>query len=380
MKHKISKDILLGMAVGDALGVPVEFRNRAELDRDPVTGMRGYGTHNLPPGTWSDDSSLAFCLAESLCRGYNLDDIARRFVRWFYDCYWTPHGRVFDIGIGTRRAIGKLKAGAPPARAGGAEETDNGNGSLMRILPLLLHIRHMPLASSVPIISEVSGLTHRHPRSVLGCVILLEFAKLLCDYPKEEALRLLQVNMGSLLRANRGNLLKRDQVNRPQKDMDSLLDFPELDTESKHFGRILPVPGKSPANGHDAPGKGPANGHDAPGTDPGNGHDAPADIRKIPRNKIRSTGYVVHTLEAAIWCIAKSTNYRDAVLMAVNLGDDTDTTAAVTGGLAGLAYGHDSIPQEWVIALARKDDILELAERLDDCSIRREQKERCQAR
>lgn len=331
MKQKNSKDILLGMAVGDALGVPVEFRNRAELDHDPVTGMRGYGTHNLPPGTWSDDSSLAFCLAESLCRGYNLDDIARRFVRWFYDCYWTPHGRVFDIGIGTRRAIGKLKAGAPPARAGGAEETDNGNGSLMRILPLLLHIRHMPLAASVPIVSEVSSLTHRHPRSVLACVILLEFARLLCDHPKEEAMRMLQVNMGSLLQ-----------------------DFPELAAERKHFGRILPTLGKDPG-GHTAAADGPANGHDAPNA-----------IRKIPRNKIRSTGYVVHTLEAAIWCIANSTNYRDAVLMAVNLGDDTDTTAAVTGGLAGLAYGHDSIPQEWVIALARKDDILELAERLDE--------------
>jgi ADP-ribosyl-[dinitrogen reductase] hydrolase len=364
MKHKISKDILLGMAVGDALGVPVEFRNRSELDSDPVTGMQGYGTHNLPPGTWSDDSSLAFCLAESLCRGYDLDDIGRRFVRWFYDCYWTPHGRVFDIGIGTRRAIGKLKVGASPSRAGGAEETDNGNGSLMRILPLLVYIRHMPLATSVPIISEVSSLTHRHPRSILACVILLEFARLLCTHPKEEALRLLQVNMGNLLQAN--------TEPRPQ-------DFPELAAEWQHFGRILPVHGKGPRNGHNAPEEGPRNTHGAPEDDLRNTHGAPADIRKIPRNKIRSTGYVVHTLEAALWCIAKSTNYRDAVLMAVNLGDDTDTTAAVTGGLAGLAYGHDNIPQEWVIALARKDDIMELAERLDDCSIRRKTKECCPA-
>lgn len=99
------KDALLGLAVGDALGVPVEFRSRAELQTHPVTGMREYGSHRQPAGTWSDDSSLTFCLAEMLCKGYSLSDLSHRFVEWKDHSYWTPYGEVFDIGVGTSRAI-----------------------------------------------------------------------------------------------------------------------------------------------------------------------------------------------------------------------------------------------------------------------------------
>ena len=106
--NNLNKDILLGTAIGDALGVPVEFEYRQELEKNPVIGMREYGTHNQPKGTWSDDSSLALCLAESLCNGYNLNDIADKFIRWYYDGYCTPYGRVFDIGITTARAISNL--------------------------------------------------------------------------------------------------------------------------------------------------------------------------------------------------------------------------------------------------------------------------------
>lgn len=102
-------DGLLGLCVADAIGVPVEFQQRLLLKNNPVTDMRGYGTYNQPPGSWSDDSSLTFCLAESLIDGFNLDDMAKRFCMWLFDNHWTPHGYVFDVGHATKEAICKLK-------------------------------------------------------------------------------------------------------------------------------------------------------------------------------------------------------------------------------------------------------------------------------
>lgn len=120
MINKLIHSALFGVAVGDALGVPVEFRNRDYLKGNPVTDMLAYGTHNQPAGTWSDDSSLTFCLAESLIRGYNLKDMGMRFVSWYEDNYWTPHGTVFDVGIATSRAIYQLMKNINPVMAGGA--------------------------------------------------------------------------------------------------------------------------------------------------------------------------------------------------------------------------------------------------------------------
>ncbi|MGB4437301.1 MAG: ADP-ribosylglycohydrolase family protein, partial [Acetomicrobium sp.] len=134
---------LLGLCIGDALGVPVEFQSREKLKRNPVKDMMGYGTHNQPPGTWSDDSSLAFCLAESLCNGFDLQDIADKFVKWMYEGYWTPWGKAFDVGHTTQIAISRLKKGVDPLESGPTDERSNGNGSLMRILPLIFYVEKM---------------------------------------------------------------------------------------------------------------------------------------------------------------------------------------------------------------------------------------------
>ena len=306
----LNKDILLGTAIGDALGVPVEFEYRQVLEKNPVVGMREYGTHNQPKGTWSDDSSLALCLAESLCNGYNLNDIADKFIRWYYDGYCTPYGRVFDVGITTARAINNLQSGIKPNLAGMDRERDNGNGSLMRILPLVPYILNMEEEDRFRIIGEVSSLTHRHPRSILACIALCEFAIQYIDLQAVE--RAYQAMQQTILQ-----LLKKEM-------------FIEEDIP---FERLIGL--------------------------------SYEEFKAIELKDIHSTEYVIDTLEASLWCIFNTTSYKDAVLKAVNLGDDANTVGAITGGLAGIIYGYDTIPPEWLEVLAKKDDIIELANKLD---------------
>jgi ADP-ribosylglycohydrolase len=304
----IIQDALLGLAIGDAVGVPVEFIPRSDLKMQPVTDMLGYGTHNQPPGTWSDDSSLAFCLAEMLCKGYDPDDLARRFINWKEYGYWTPHGKVFDIGIATGTAVLSLQAGTLPTEAGGIAESSNGNGSLMRILPLLFYINGMPIAQRFQYTKEISSLTHRHIRSIAACFIYLEFAQAMLQglQPSAAYERVCTVAREFFIHHHILNT-----------------------AEQQIFSRIL--------NGL---------------------------IPSLQESEIFSGGYVIHTLEASLWCILSTTNYKDAVLKAVNLGDDTDTTAAVTGGLAGLLYGWEAIPINWLNKLVKKEVIINLANRL----------------
>src|SRR6056297_2864107 len=178
---------IMGLCVADAMGVPVEFLSRDKLKENPVTGMRGYGTFNLPPGTWSDDSSLTLCLADSLSRGLDYQDIMENFSKWIYEGEFTPHGEAFDIGNGTYKAIMRFGKGTYSLLCGGKEEGDNGNGSLMRILPLVLYLRKKygseftNIGEAMAIIDKVSSLTHAHKRSVIACGIFLSIASRLLD-------------------------------------------------------------------------------------------------------------------------------------------------------------------------------------------------------
>jgi ADP-ribosyl-[dinitrogen reductase] hydrolase len=307
MNLNIIKGVLFGVATGDALGVSAEFSSREALRANPVTGMAGYGKHGQPPGTWSDDSSLTFCLAEALTEGYNLKAIGQNFVRWRQEGFWTARGRVFDIGGTTARAITRLASGVKPEMAGDDDENSNGNGSLMRILPLLLYIAEKPAGERFLITQQVSSLTHRHIRAVTACFIYLELARYLSiGMKKSDAYKSVRV-------VTAGHL---ESLSVPRD-------------ERRLFDRLL---------------KG--------------------NIQDLPEERIKSTGYVMDTLEAAIWCLMTTESYREAVLKAVNLGEDADTTGAVTGGLAGLLYGYKSIPEEWIDMLARKDDIEDLAARV----------------
>ncbi|NEQ26498.1 MAG: ADP-ribosylglycohydrolase family protein, partial [Microcoleus sp. SIO2G3] len=161
-------DGLMGLCVADALGVPVEFTSRSQRQIQPVTTMQGYGTWNQPPGTWSDDSSLTFCLAESLCQGFDLVDIGDRFCRWYRESYWTARNETFDVGNATRMAIERLQQSIPPLEAGGTSERSNGNGSLMRILPMAFFHSKLPFPDLIDRVHQVSRITHAHPRSQMA--------------------------------------------------------------------------------------------------------------------------------------------------------------------------------------------------------------------
>lgn len=275
--------------------------------------MTGFGTYNLPAGTFSDDSSLAFCLAEALTQEFSLQKIGNNFVAWLNNNYWTPRGNVFDVGIATSQVIRRLQEGYKPELAGGIDISDNGNGSLMRILPLIVYIKDKKLADRYQITKQVSSITHGHIRSVIVCFYYLEFAR--------------QIIKGT----DKFQIYKNLQTE-ISEHLNSLSINPN---EIKLFDRLL---------------KG--------------------NINDLTDKEIFSSGYVLHTLEASIWCLLTTDNYKAATLKAVNLGEDTDTTGAVTGGLAGLLYGYDTIPKSWLHQMARKDDIEYLASRLRDFASR----------
>lgn len=302
------KSGLFGVAVGDALGVPVEFKSRDILRENPVSDMMGYMCWNQPPGTWSDDSSLAFCTAESLCKGYDIENMALLFVKWMQEGYWGAHHKVFDIGGSTRYSLARVVQGESARFSGNFFAEDNGNGSLMRILPLVFYLQNeRDIEAIYKKVKEVSSITHAHFRSVFACFIYVVYClEILNGSDKIEAYK----NMQKIV----SGFLSDKQFN---------------PSEIQLFDRVLKN-----------------------------------NIADYPENEIESSGYVLHSLEASLWCFLNWNTYEATVLKAVNLGGDTDTTAAITGGLAGMYYGIDNIPQKWISTLVRKNDIDDLCERL----------------
>ena len=299
-----SRGLLFGIAIGDALGVPVEFMSRKHLQTNPVVGMREFGTHHQPVGTWSDDTAMSFLLVEQLIEGYDINGLGKKFCQWFQYNYWTPHGEIFDMGVATRNAMDKLAKGISASESGECDDYSNGNGSLMRILPLAIYLQNKPIDQRFCITKEVSGITHSHIRSIIGCFFAVEF-------------------MIQLLK-------EKDKYDAYYETQNIVRDYLHLinikSSEIELYNRVL--------------------------------FD---DISCIPKQDIYSSGYVLHTLEASLWAFLTTNNFRDAVLKAVNLGDDTDTIGSITGGMAGLFYGFEQIPENWINQLARTKDIENLA-------------------
>lgn len=304
MMDKI-KSVVLGHAVADALGVPVEFCSRKELEEKPVTEMQGFGSYAVPAGSWSDDTSMSLCALASLANGeIDYDEIMQNFGKWYYSGEFTPLGEMFDVGNTCSFAIHNYhRANCSYKDCGLDDVQSNGNGSLMRINPFVLyaHYKMMPLKDWEPMIFEASALTHAHERSKLGCGVYAHILMHLLADP----------NIGSVETA-----LKR-----------AALHFQD-NVEYTHYARLFD-----------------------------------ADFAKLDASAIRSSGYVVDTLEAAVWCLLTTDNYKDCVLKAVNLGSDTDTVAAIAGGLAGALYGYEAIPQVWLNTLIKREYIEDMCER-----------------
>ena len=296
---------LIGLAVGDALGVPVEFEPRDRRREDPLTGMRGGGAHHQPPGTWSDDTGLTFCTVETILDAYSVERLGISFARWLTEGRWTPRGEVFDVGGTTRAGILRIIEGVSPAASGSPHECDNGNGSLMRILPVVMAFSRRSIPLMLERVHEASAVTHAHPRSLMGCGLY----GLIC----------------------RNLLFRRGPLSAYRYAMeDGQRLYVQDPWRGEHRAYRLILRGT---------------------------------LADVGESQIHSSGYVVQTLEAATWSLLTTRNYRECVLRAVNLGEDADTVGAVAGGLAGVAYGLKSIPREWIDALSRRDELLAWAER-----------------
>ncbi len=274
---------LLGLAVGDALGTTLEFSRR---DSQPRHGeMTGGGPFRLKPGQWTDDTSMALALADSLVHrhGFDAADLMSRFVGWYRRGEYSCTGSCFDIGVTTASALRRFEATGEPF-AGSARETDAGNGSLMRLSPVALFALDDAALADV-VARDQSRTTHGAPQAVEACAFF-------------------------------ATLLREAILGKPDVLRDRLWA-----------------------------------GHETIAAIAGGGW------RDKGRDDIRSSGYVVHTLEAALWCVARTNSFEDALVLAVNLADDADTVGAVTGQLAGAIHGASAIPRRWLAPLAWRGDI-----------------------
>lgn len=305
------KDGIVGFAIGDALGVPAEFKTREYLKQNPITTMVSNGTYNVPKGTWSDDTSMTLATIDSIIqtKTINTNDIATKFLQWFRNIEYTATGDVFDIGRTTLQALAHFELDREDAEnCGRTGEYDNGNGSLMRMLPIAYYIYYKQISNGkldeindkevYNIVKKVSSITHAHEISVLGCYIFVRFAiEIISDKYKSISYE---------------NIKK--------------LDYSFFSKQSlEKYSRIL--------NGN---------------------------IQELNIDEIKSSGYIVDTLEAVFWVFLNGNDYNTTVLRAVNLGEDTDTVAAITGGLLGSYYGIENINDDWKKDLKRIDYIEKL--------------------
>jgi ADP-ribosylglycohydrolase len=303
-KQKV-RGCIIGHTVADALGVPVEFKSREYLNENPLTDMMGYGTHCVPKGTWSDDTSMTLATLDGLSDGIDYDGTMRNFDKWLSNAEYTATGLVFDAGITSVNSIHAYKYDSKkPIDCGGNKEYDNGNGSLMRIHPIVLYLygQSASIEEKLEIIFNYSRLTHAHRRSLLACGI---YAFVLWE------------------------ILENTSI---QGVIDGLYKGAEYfcgDIEFDYFKRVF---------------------------DP-NFYNSKVDA-------VKSSGYVVDTLEAALWCVINTKTYEECILKAVNLGSDTDTVGAIAGGLAGVIYGEENIPKKWKDNLIKRDYIEKLIDKV----------------
>jgi len=293
-EHSRFAGCLLGLAAGDAVGTTVEFCPRGSFV--PLTGMVGGGPFRLQPGQWTDDTSMALCLATSLVERQAFDptDQMQRYSRWYRQGYLSSNGVCFDIGNATRAALQRyLDSGEP--FSGSTNPGSAGNGSLMRLAPVVLY-GYPHREQAVHYAGESSRTTHAAPACIDACRL---FADQLCR---------------ALAGADRDLVLFASDP--------CLVQTPEIQAIAR------------------------------------------GEYRQKTIDQIQGSGYVVKSLEAALWCFYTTSSFEQAILAAANLGDDADTTAAICGQIAGAFYGEPGIPAGWLERLALVEEIRRLASAL----------------
>lgn len=294
------KDALYGFVIGDAMGVPLEFMSREKLNQHPVTKMIGDGSHNLPKGVWSDDTSMTLATMDSVSTTHAIDcdDIANRFCDWINYGKYTATNLVFGVGKITQNALFRYWNQKKDAtKCGGTSYLENGNGSLMRMLPIAFYCynRHLNSKEIYSVVKDVSSITHAHEISILGCYIYVCYIRLLLSGKNK-------LDSYQLLSQQDYTMFSSDSLEQYQRILNSELLFLSVE-------------------------------------------------------EISSSGYVVSTLEAALWVILHTDSFAQAIIGSINLGNDADTVGAITGSMAGILYGYSSIPQKWIDSLEGKDSL-----------------------
>jgi ADP-ribosylglycohydrolase len=301
-------DSIIGHAIGDAMGMPTEFCIREHLLSNPVVDMIGSKKVGQPAGSWTDDTSMEIATIESIVsnNGFNYSDIMSRWCDWLNKGEYTPNGVVFDVGRTCLRACRNFMNGIDPIKCGSSDENSNGNGSLMRILPVAIYsyINDLSNDELLKLTNDVSSLTHGHNISKLACYMYVKFIiRLLNGMSKEECYE----------------YLKNDDY--------SMYDYNSI----SKYDRLI---------------KG--------------------DIRKFKIDDIKSSGYVVDTWECVLWILLNSKSYKETIIAATNIGQDTDTIGAIVGSMAGIIYGLDKAPKQWLDTLIKKDYLIDLANKLEN--------------
>lgn len=312
---------MIGVAVGDALGLSAQFVDREELRESPVTEMEGDEIYGMPAGSWSDDTSMAIAILDSIRTLGQIDcrDIMDRFVQWLFHDAYTPTGETFDEGNTCSMAIAKYLEEGDVLTCGRTGEYANGNGSLMRTMPVCLFgVERVEegiatVDQVIHEIHEVSALTHHHLRAEIGCGLYFFLVQAILKNQENDEKTLPEVL---------------------QEGLDAGFAYYSRDirnlVELAHYGRLRDL----------------------------------GAFADVPEEEIKSSGYVVATLEAAVWCLLGTKDFRDCLVKAVNLGDDADTVGAVAGGFAGLYYGYDEIPEAWLSTLQKREYLEELCRKV----------------
>ena len=304
---------IMGVAVGDALGLPVQFYSREKCQRLNVTQMLDW---ELPKGTFSDDTATTLCTLASLKENnwqLNDEDIMKCFVAWLGYGYMTCDDRAIDVGQATRKAIQRYYDGVPLEECGCKGFRECGNGSLMRIMPVVFYLLKNRNADVYDAVRRVSSLTHAHEVCVLACYIYVRLCLEIKELRSNNDANMSDAQMHEFMSAQLRSICEGAKAlfsDEAMKLYERLFDF-------KSFSNL-------------------------------------------PMESIKSSGFVVDSLEAALWCFATTYDFRDCLVKAVSLGDDTDSVAAIAGGMAALYYGYEAIPREWIDDLRGKDMIYQL--------------------